>query len=128
MTADPRLALVVGYDRLGAVARLAGLLHRYGRGRVVALVNRSELLEDAARDAGFTLIEVPDILDGRLIARAVESVPGFSAHTPFLCVQDRPAFAWLEARAVTAGPGGHPNSPTDGHPKFAHPGAVAMTS
>jgi len=25
-------------------------------------------------------------------------------------------------------PGGHPNSPTDGHPKFPHPGAVAMTS
>jgi putative transposase len=24
-------------------------------------------------------------------------------------------------------PGGHPNSPTDGHPEFPHPGAVAMT-
>jgi hypothetical protein len=30
-------------------------------------------------------------------------------------------------RSVLSGPGGHPNSPTDGHPKFPHPGAVAMT-
>ena len=29
---------------------------------------------------------------------------------------------------MTEIPGGHPNSPTDGHPKFPHPGDVAMTS
>lgn len=91
-----RTAIVVGYDKLGGVGRFTDLFHQYGYDHVVALVNQPDLLTTLRKVPGLDLVKVDDPLDPQQLFDAAKEHGADDSATPFICIQDRPMFSYVD--------------------------------
>lgn len=114
-TVKSEAAVIVGFNRLGGVARLTSLLHDRGYQRLVAIVNAPEQLSDLQNTPGLSFTKIDDPLSSESMLSVVKTIEGYEPASPFICIQDRPMFAYLDAfEATKKDISGVPWVPVDG--------------
>ena len=92
------VAILMAYQGLGSVAKLAQTLGLYGYGSVICLTDDGKTLPPEAQ--ALVQVKEVDVFNPQAVAEAVRDIMALDrkGDYPFLCVADRLAFSFLEAR------------------------------
>jgi hypothetical protein len=92
-----KTAVVVGFNRLGGVRRVAELLRQRDYRNIVIALNAPEQFPELRHEQGVHVVRIGHPFSSDELLETVRNLDGFESESPFLCLTDRPMFAYLDA-------------------------------